>query len=138
MLGLTAARSPHRDGVVPIGALGTPIGRYWRFALNLMRPPEPGTEEMRDAENSLAYMCSEYARSIESAMVNSRLWKNAAAPVDVGDVDLACMVSLMVRAWGQDVVVRLLEELSSRLPPIAAIPLRIGLELVLREPDEYA
>jgi hypothetical protein len=141
-----AEASPHRRGVVPMGALAMPISRYWGVANTLLTfDIEPGVPDRRRDEaassvvDALEPMCREYARSIDQAMVNQRLWKGAAAPVDVGDIDIASILSLSMRRIGPAAIRRQAGRLSEGLGPLAAIPLTYGLELGSQRdlPDDF-
>jgi hypothetical protein len=47
-------------------------------------------------------MADVYAEAINSAMANERLWFNAAAPVDVGDIDITAIALISARRLGSD------------------------------------
>ncbi|MGA8330992.1 MAG: hypothetical protein WB777_17085 [Mycobacterium sp.] len=89
-------QSPHRSGVTPVGALSVPISTWWEIAALLM------TRELRSL-NRLARIMSDIARryeeSIQLAMMNQYLWRNAASPVDVGSFDIAALTISAVRAF---------------------------------------
>lgn len=51
-------------------------------------------------------MARQYSETMALAQVNRYLWRNAAPPVDVGDLDIAGIAALLVRAFGSDVVLR--------------------------------
>jgi hypothetical protein len=89
--------SAHRRGVVPVGALGIPIRRLWRVSAALLgeaeNPPDAVAEE-------IAGLARRYAESMELAAANEFTWRNAGAPVDVGDIDIFGIASLASRAFG--------------------------------------
>lgn len=147
-----ADRSPHRRGVVPVGALGAPISRYWRIAEALLSVDrggdEPESRESRfldraaaDVSNALEPLCRQYARSIEQAMVNERLWFGAAAPVDVGDIDIACIVLLAARRLGLGRTMDWTGRLTGALgesDALATVPVTLGVELAEALPPRLA
>lgn len=138
-----AGRSPHRRGVVPVGALGAPISRYWRIADTLLsvdrardepesRAPRVLDRAATDVSDALEPLCRQYARAIEQAMVNERLWFGAAAPVDVGDIDIACIVLLAARRLGLDRTMDWTGQLTDTLgrsDALATVPVILGVEL---------
>src|SRR6266536_3312861 len=91
-------RSPHKRGVAPIGALGTPLRVYWDIANHFLRNDDRETAAL--VASDLAGIAAAYAQSIDSAMANERLWFNAAAPVDVGDVDAVGIAMMAARRLG--------------------------------------
>jgi hypothetical protein len=128
--------SPHRNGVLPMGALAMPVSRYWGIARLLLTfgIESGGNAGQRDGAASrvidaLEPMCREYAQSIEQARANQRLWQGAAAPVDVGDIDIASIIALSMRRIGRGPIRRHANRLREDLGPLAAIPLVCGLEL---------
>lgn len=69
--------SPHRDGAAPVGALGTPIHRYWAIAQHLVvgHPDSPDV-----IAEHLAAMAARYAEAMHSAQVSEYLWRTGLAP----------------------------------------------------------
>jgi hypothetical protein len=129
ILGGLARRSPNRVGVAPMGAMGTPIRRFWDIALHLL----DGNAQSgpRAVANHLAAMSERYAESIELAMVNDYLWNHAAAPVDAGDIDIAGIVALAVSRFGADRVGAVLGDVGGRLSPVARIPIEVAVEVAV-------
>ena len=80
----------------------------------------------------LAGMAKSYAETIDSAMVNERLWFNAAAPVDVGDVDTTAIALLAARRLGFGRTMTHLRSTTSELGPIERIPLELAIEMIER------
>ncbi|MGH8909055.1 MAG: hypothetical protein ACRD0K_21820 [Egibacteraceae bacterium] len=126
ILAAVGMRSPHRFGVTPVGALGTPIRRLWSVALALLGEPEPTPPSF--IFRHIIAMSRSYAEVIESAMVNEYLWWHAASPVEVGDVEISGMVACMVYRFGHDTVQAVLDE-NSELDNIARAPVELGIEL---------
>jgi hypothetical protein len=93
--------SPHRDGATPIGALGTPIRRLWDVARHLHRRE---SDAPLNIARHLAAMCRQYEEIMTLATVNSYLWRNGAAPVDVGDIDISGVTAMAARVFGPDIL----------------------------------
>lgn len=127
--------SVHNDGVVPVGALGTPIRRFWRIAAHLV---ERSDGAARAIAQHLAAMCEHYAESMASAQVNQELWRHGAAPVDVADIDIAGMAALTAREFSADALLGGLAEagLSPERSSIALAPIEAGLALAEPWRDE--
>ena len=127
--------SIHREGVTPVGALGTPIRQLWNVARHLVRA---GPGALPAIARHLAGMCQRYAETMELAQVNSYLWRHGAAPVDVGDIDIAGIATLTARRFGGEPLLQALEQtgLSSERSPIALAPVEAG--LALADPRETA
>ncbi|WP_405861293.1 hypothetical protein OG407_24765 [Streptomyces sp. NBC_01515] len=98
-LRLLISESPHRRGVLPVGALGTPIRAYWDIAASLLRPGPNATDSV---VGHLRAMAQRYGTSVDLAMANERLWFNGAAPVDVCDVDITTLSLIAARVLGVD------------------------------------
>jgi len=123
-----ARNSPNRLGVLPVGALGTPLRRFWDVALHLLASnPETGPAVVVE---HLQSMSLRYGESMELAMTNDYLWDHGAAPVDVIDFDLAVITALGIRAFGRPVMGRAMETFQERVPPVARTPVELGAELV--------
>jgi hypothetical protein len=105
-----ALESPHRAGVVPVGALGMPIRRFWAIAAAVLGIGDLGTQVVA---THISALLARYAESIELAMTNEYLWQNAAAPVDLGDIDIMGTFVIASRAFGSDAMA---DALMSRLP----------------------
>ncbi|WP_433003277.1 hypothetical protein [Kribbella sp. CA-294648] len=121
--------SPHRDGTVAVGAMGTPIRRLWDIALHLVMAGDDAHGQIR---LHFTAMCGRYAETMALAQSNQYLWEGAAAPVDVGDMDLTGIAALTARRLGTETLYEIIQELQE-LPefgPIAVAPLRAGLALV--------
>jgi hypothetical protein len=134
-----ATTSPHRAGVVPVGALGMPIRRFWRMASILLGlPPASLTDPSQDPVDAFAAelvtLAQSYEESVELARTNEHTWINAAAPVDVGDIDIIGMAVIAARHYGPP----LQQDLTGRvrdLPYAARAVLEIALEYVSAERD---
>jgi hypothetical protein len=117
--------SPHRYGVTPVGALGTPIRRFWAVAEALTRG---GTESAAVVSEHLAAMSQKYAESAELAMANEYCWRNAASPVDVADTDLTGIVVSASRILGSRALGRSLELRTPNMHPLGRMQLEVALE----------
>ncbi|GIE97652.1 hypothetical protein [Paractinoplanes rishiriensis] len=126
----TLSPSPHQTGVAPVGALGTPIRRLWDTAAHLLAREPESAQVIGD---HLADMARRYAETMSLAQVNKYLWRHAAAPVDVGDIDVAGVASLFARRFGAETVLRSVQEagLSAERNPIAMAPIEAGVALSL-------
>jgi hypothetical protein len=65
---------------------------------------------------------------MELARANEYCWRNAAAPVDVGDVDIIGMTVIASRRFGLDRISDALDEQLSRSPYAARAVLEIAME----------
>jgi hypothetical protein len=124
-----AGRSPNRVGVAPVGALGTPIRRFWDIAMRLLEGNAQSGP--RAVASHLAAMSERYAESIELARVNDYLWNHAAAPVDAGDIDIAGIVALTVSRFGADRVGAVLRDVDEQLSPLARTPIEVAMEFAV-------
>jgi hypothetical protein len=91
--------SPQRFGVAPVGSLGTPVRRLWAIAEQLIRADEEAPVQIG---RHLVAMGQRYDEAIGSARVNTYLWRNGAAPVDLCDIDISGCVALAARRLGPD------------------------------------
>ncbi|MFC0100565.1 hypothetical protein ACFFKH_23975 [Micromonospora marina] len=137
-MGDAAARSVHRLGVVPIGALGTPLRVYWDIAMHLLSddgaraaPVKDMTPGLEAIAGHLEAMAASYATAINSAMANEYLWFSAASPVDVGDVDIAAIAALAARRFGIEPVVAALSRRAEQHDPLTRVPLELAVELAV-------
>jgi hypothetical protein len=119
--------SMSRNGVVPVGALGTPVIRLWEIADNLLAGYGRPTS-IQTIVRHLEAMALRYRESMELAQVNQHLWRNAAAAVDVGDLDIAGVTAIAARRFDQEMAFALLRP-DSPLDPIARAPIEAGLDL---------
>jgi hypothetical protein len=134
-LGQLLETSMHRSGVAPVGALGTPIRRLWDVARHLHNS---SPEALTTIARHLSVMCRQYAETMELAQVNAHLWRHAAAPVDVGDIDIAGIAALTARQYGGGELLTALEEAGLRLgrDRIALAPVEAGIALAEPRRDE--
>jgi hypothetical protein len=134
-----ATTSPHRVGVVPVGALGMPIRRFWRMAIALLglqsgAAADPSQDPADTIATGLVTLAQTYEESVELARTNEHTWVNAAAPVDVGDIDIIGMAVIAARHYGRPME----QDLTGRfeaLPYAAQAVLQIALEYVSAERD---
>lgn len=120
---------PHCRGVAPIGALGTPLRQYWDIARRFLGTADE--ETARTVAADLARMADVYAEAINSAMANERLWFNAAAPVDVGDIDITAIALISARRLGSDLTQEHLHSAAESLGPTARVPLELAGEMIV-------
>lgn len=130
-MAIFADQSPHRRGVAPIGSLGTPLRVYWNIARSFLGRDDEQTAAL--VARDLAGMAASYAETINSAMVNQRLWFNAAAPVDVGDTDTAAIAMIAARRLGADLTTTHLRSVANDLEAIAQIPVEVAIEMIERK-----
>ncbi|WP_329230187.1 hypothetical protein [Streptomyces canus] len=125
-------RSPHRFGVTPVGALGTPIRRFWAIAEALTRE---GSEGASVVAEHLAEMSQKYAESAELAMTNEYCWRNAAAPIDIVDVDMTGIVVSTARILGSRTLGHSLDLRIHDIHPLGRILLEVALEVTHSGPS---
>lgn len=127
-LGTVLETSMHREGVVPVGALGTPIRRLWAVARHLYNPTP---EALQVIAAHLSVMCRNYAETMALAQVNTHLWSHGAAPVDVGDIDIAGIAALAARQYSGDALLGALADGGLLLgrDSIALAPVEAGIAL---------
>lgn len=92
-------------------------------------------ESIDEISRHLVDMCQAYAEIVQLAGANHYLWGNAAAPVDVGDIDIAGVTALATQRLGLSAVERMIQSLAegTQLSDVALAPMRAG--LVLAEPQ---
>lgn len=95
-----AERSPNRQGVLPFGALGTPVRVVWDIGVRLLEPTGENPESVDVVARHLIRLCSRYGEMMDLARVNDYLWDNGAAPVDVGDIDVMGITALCTSHFG--------------------------------------
>jgi hypothetical protein len=125
-----ADQSPHRRGVAPIGSLGTPLRVYWDIARHFLDDDDDQTVTL--VARDLAGMATSYSETIDSAMANQRLWFNAAAPVDVGDIDTSAIAMIAARRLGFSLTRTHLQSAANDLEPIARVPVELAIEMIER------
>jgi hypothetical protein len=110
-----------RESVSPVGSLGTPLRVFWRVAEILISP----WRELAELSDLLRPMARSYGERVAEAQSSSYLWRHATSPVDVGNIELIGLTALIARRDGGDFLEREIESLG----PVAAAPIRVGLEL---------
>ncbi|MFG3289666.1 hypothetical protein ACGF3G_12800 [Streptomyces sp. NPDC048179] len=125
-----ATGSPHRDGVVPVGSMAMPVRTFWGLALDMLSP-EDGPAARRYA-GTLAELSRAYARTVDLAMANTLTWFNAAAPIDVADLDVIGTVAMGVQRFGLNRMLDLLTT-GTELPAVALVPLDLGMSVASPE-----
>jgi hypothetical protein len=129
-LSLLAQRSPHRRGVTPVGALGIPISTLWGVVDALMRlDPEALFLVARVIQD----LSRRYDDAMRLAMVNQHLWRHAAAPVDVGSLDIAALTinahRVFSQEYGSSTFLETLSHGTDDLPPLARSQVEIAMEM---------
>ncbi|CAM5358553.1 hypothetical protein SALBM311S_04999 [Streptomyces alboniger] len=123
-----AARSPHREGVVPMGSMALPVRTFWGLALDMLSPED----ESAAYAVTLTEMSRAYARTVDLAMANTRTWFSAAAPIDVADLDVTGTMAMGVRRFGPHRMQALLGADTTRLSAVARVPLDLGMRVAGR------
>ena len=130
-----ATESPIRQGVVPFGSLGIPVRVPWDIGIHLLQDYDSESPDPDDSESLvtvaryLAVLCRRYAETMELATVNDYLWSNAAAPVDVGDIDVIGIAALAAAHFGSEEIVASVSRLGVPTNDISFIPLSLGSEI---------
>jgi len=103
---------------------------YWDIARRFLDDEDDQTATI--VARDLAGMATSYAETIDSAMANQRLWFNAAAPVDVGDIDTSAIAMIAARRLGSSLTRVHLESAANDLEPIARVPVELAIEMIER------
>jgi hypothetical protein len=64
--------------------------------------------------------------------VNDYLWSHAAAPVEVGDIEIIGIAALAAAHFGSEEITASIARLGVRTEDISFIPLRLGSEILER------
>ncbi|MFI7001492.1 hypothetical protein [Nocardia sp. NPDC050175] len=118
--------SPQRSGVLPVGALGTPIHRYWAIARSIIEQKTPTT-----LVTHINAMCAAYDEAVQLAQTNTHLWENCSAPIDLVDIDIVGILALTVRSFGHDLVTELFSN-HRGLDRVSSTQIDIGFEMAQR------
>jgi len=130
-----AAESPIRQGVLPFGSLGIPVRIPWDIGIHLLQDYDSESlftddpESLATVARYLAALCRRYAETMELATVNDYLWSNAAAPVDVGDIEIIGIAALAAVHFGSEEIMASVTRLGVPTDDISFIPLRLGIEI---------
>jgi len=116
--------SPLRDGVLEVGALGTPIRELWEIAIQLSQQ-EP---DVKPIAAQLSRMADRYSGAMELAQTNDYLWENGAAPVDVVDLEIAGIAAIAARRLERGQLLNQLAPVTD-LDSVAGVPISAGLAL---------
>jgi hypothetical protein len=122
-----AAESPIRKEALPFGSLGIPVRVPWDIGVHLLQ--ESNSESLDVVARYLALLCRRYAETMESATVNDYLWSHAAAPVDVGDIEIIGIAALATAHFGSEEITASMIRLGVGAEDISFIPLRLGIEI---------
>jgi hypothetical protein len=125
-----AAESPIRRGVLPFGSLGIPVRVPWDIGVHLLQESSP--ESLDVVARYLTLLCRRYAETMESAAVNDYLWSHAAAPVDVGDIEIIGIAALATAHFGSEEITASIAGLGAGAEDTSFIPLRLGSEILER------
>ncbi|MGW7422896.1 hypothetical protein ACWGJB_23095 [Streptomyces sp. NPDC054813] len=127
-----ATESPHRDGVVPVGSMAMPVRTFWGLALDMLSPDdEPAAQSYA---GTLTELSRAYARTVDLAMANTLTWFNAAAPIDVADLDVIGTMAMGVQHFGPDRMRDLLTTETAELPAVVLVPLNLGMRVIHEGP----
>jgi hypothetical protein len=99
-----AEQSSQRQGVLPVGALGTPVRRFWAVAVALLQG------DLATALAHLGAMSERFSDYAESAMSNRSLWRNGHADFEAVDLDIVGLTVLACRRFGSGVIVSAAEQ----------------------------
>jgi hypothetical protein len=129
-----AEGSPNLLGVLPFGALGTPLRVAWDVGVHLLQASS--SDSLDVVAKHLTGLCRRYDEMMNLARVNDHLWKHAAAPVDVGDIELIGITTLSVSHFGRNNLAQAVMENGLDPNGISFIPFDLGVELAegLAEP----
>ena len=133
-----AAESPIRLGVLPFGSLGIPVRVPWDIGVQLLQDRDSGSPGAENSESldtvarHLAVLCRRYAETMELATVNEYLWSHAAAPVDVGDIEIIGITALAATHFGGEEITASVARMGVRSDDISFIPLSLGREISAR------
>jgi len=134
-LGQILESSPHREGVTPVGAQGTPIRRYWEIATALFQQQSGAAALVAD---HVAAMARSQAEAVELAMSNTHLWRNAASAVDVGNIDMAGIAAIGIGRFGGEAMRGALDEQMRLMGDRGRMLMEIALEFAESTPhDDY-
>jgi hypothetical protein len=121
------AGSPNLQGVLPFGSLGTPVRVAWDIGLHLLQADNPASLEI--VARHLTMLCRRYAETMSLATVNDYLWDHAAAPVDVGDIEVMGIAALSASHFGGERITNAVYELGLDSGDISFIPFKLGLDM---------
>ncbi len=127
MLYEIAAESPNRQGVLPFGSLGTPVRVPWDIGVHLLQDDNP--ESLEIIARHLTTLCRRYAEMMSLATVNGYLWDHAAAPVDVGDIEVMGIAALSASHFGSEKITSAVARLGLDSTDISFIPFGLGRDL---------
>jgi hypothetical protein len=122
-----AVESPIRQGVVPFGALGIPVRVPWNIGIHLLQ--EKNSESRDIVARYIANLCGRYADTMGLATVNDYLWGHAAAPVDVGDIEVIGISALAAVHFGGEELTASITGFGVQAEGISYIPIRLGREI---------
>ena len=122
-----AAESPIRQGVLLFGSLGIPVRVPWDIGVHLLQDNNP--ESLDAVARYLTVLCRRYAETMELAAVNKYLWSHAAAPVDVGDIEVIGIAALAAAHFGSEEITASITRLGVQTGDISFIPLSLGREI---------
>lgn len=118
-----AENSGQRHGVLPVGALGTPIRHLWAIAVGLL------TDDVGLVLAHISAMAGRFADQAESAMSDPVLWRDCQAEFEPVDMDIIGLTALACRRFGRNEVLRMTEERGSFKGAIGLSQMALALEL---------
>jgi hypothetical protein len=122
-----AAESPNLLGVLPFGSLGTPVRVAWDIGVHLLR--RRNNDSLDVVARQLAGLYRRYGEMMNLAMVNDHLWEHAAAPVDVGDVEVMGITALCISHFGRNDIAEAVIGHGVDPNDLSFIPFDLGSEL---------
>ena len=122
-----AAESPNLQGVLPFGSLGTPVRVAWDIGAHLLR--RRNNDSLDVVARQLAGLYRRYDETMNLAMVNDHLWEHAAAPVDVGDIEVMGITALSISHFGRNDITEAVIGRGLNPNDISFIPFDLGSEL---------
>lgn len=115
----------------PVGPQGTPARAYLRVGELLQHIHHHDTEARGQAVVELANLARRYEASILEAKENHFLWSQMQSPIDIVDLDVVGLTTMVDSALEQASMerLRLRESIFEQLSDIGRIPIDIGLSI---------
>lgn len=125
----------HLLGVAPVGSMGTPARVYWDIARSLLQ--DDGRGSARVVVRHVTRMAAAFDERVRLAVANERLWANAAAPVDVTDLDLVGITRTAANRVGPDVLNDEMRRVEVELPVYGQQAFDLAVRLVDEWPGDH-
>lgn len=88
--------SSRRNDVVPMGALGTPVGSMWRIGAMLI------SRDAKAYSEAIVRVLRRYSENVQVAQSSAYLWRTGLAPIDVVDTDIVGLIAIGYRNFGSE------------------------------------